>query len=662
MLSPKLYCILAIALACSTSCTPLRKKAERSEARGDYYLATQQYQRLYRQTAPQRRSERAYYAYRSGECLLRLRQLSKALGQYKHAERYAYPDSMLLLRLGYTLHGLGRYVEASNYYQRYLLCDSTSHLARIGLEGIRLAQRDTLPERGYNISSLQQTRHTASDYAPYISGANNALYFASRRAMGRGIKKSSIQQSTGERTAEIYRLEREPQGQWSHRLSLDSLGRELRGELSSICFSPSGQRVYYSYTEGRGKSEVYTATRLSNGSWGRGERLAIWELRDREVMGVSLNASGTKLFFSSRDSLLSSDIYEVDIDGAKVLSQPRRLPSSINTPAEELSPYAVGDSLLYFASDGHASYGGFDLYRAKWQCDGSWSVEHLPAPLNSSADELGIAVDKLLSIGGGDLEYEERGIIASSREDARGRTQLYEYRRTKQESRIDGRVLDREGYPIVGANIRLVARRGKIGEELATSRQDGSFGFAIGESNQYILRASHEGYLSQYAELTTELGDSNETFQIDFRLASKRIPEVLESLYYAFDSDTILPESKASLDELYKILVDNPSISIRLSAHTDRVGSDAYNEALSLRRAKRVVEALQAYGIDPTRIEAEGLGSRAPHIVGGRDSERYPFLREGDCLDSSYISKLKSHEEQAICDALNRRTTFRCIE
>lgn len=83
---------------------------------------------------------------------------------------------------------------------------------------------------------------------------------------------------------------------------------------------------------------------------------------------------------------------------------------------------------------------------------------------------------------------------------------------------------------------------------------------------------------------------------------------VLEDLYYDFDRHEIRPDAALVLDELLQTLKDNPTLKIELSSHTDSRGSDAYNLALSQRRAKSAVDYLISKGISPDRLEARGYG------------------------------------------------------
>ncbi|WP_177181155.1 OmpA family protein [Parapedobacter koreensis] len=78
-------------------------------------------------------------------------------------------------------------------------------------------------------------------------------------------------------------------------------------------------------------------------------------------------------------------------------------------------------------------------------------------------------------------------------------------------------------------------------------------------------------------------------------------------------SATIKPESAGVLNSIAAVLAQHPDIRVRIVGHTDAVGDDAANQALSERRAAAVKEALQAeYTIDAARLEATGKGEAEP--------------------------------------------------
>jgi outer membrane protein OmpA-like peptidoglycan-associated protein len=87
---------------------------------------------------------------------------------------------------------------------------------------------------------------------------------------------------------------------------------------------------------------------------------------------------------------------------------------------------------------------------------------------------------------------------------------------------------------------------------------------------------------------------------------------ILHNLFFATNQTTILPESESALQDLYDLLNENPEIRIRITGHTDNVGSDKANQRLSEGRANSVRNDLIKRGIAGNRIEAEGKGESQP--------------------------------------------------
>ena len=85
---------------------------------------------------------------------------------------------------------------------------------------------------------------------------------------------------------------------------------------------------------------------------------------------------------------------------------------------------------------------------------------------------------------------------------------------------------------------------------------------------------------------------------------------VIKNLFFASAETRILPQSEPSLRELYEFLAENPEVRIRITGHTDWVGTDADNQKLSEGRAESVKASMVERGIDASRIETEGKAGR----------------------------------------------------
>ena len=126
----------------------------------------------------------------------------------------------------------------------------------------------------------------------------------------------------------------------------------------------------------------------------------------------------------------------------------------------------------------------------------------------------------------------------------------------------------------------------------------------------YSLVVESPGYLKQ---TTWVLVEPDKPLARDFRLVAEGMVITLRGIYFEFDKATITPESRPDLEEAAKILIQNPTILVEIQGHTDSVGSDKYNQQLSERRAKAVVNYLvQDLGIEEMRLTAKGYGESRP--------------------------------------------------
>ncbi|MFA6582974.1 MAG: OmpA family protein [Elusimicrobiaceae bacterium] len=99
---------------------------------------------------------------------------------------------------------------------------------------------------------------------------------------------------------------------------------------------------------------------------------------------------------------------------------------------------------------------------------------------------------------------------------------------------------------------------------------------------------------------------------------SRQIPPV----EFEFDSAVLLPESYKSLDKIGEILIKHPTLKLIVEGHCDDIGSDEYNDWLSLERAKAVKSYLVELGVYPDYVKVYGYGKRRPIVYGESDQAR----------------------------------------
>jgi OOP family OmpA-OmpF porin len=87
---------------------------------------------------------------------------------------------------------------------------------------------------------------------------------------------------------------------------------------------------------------------------------------------------------------------------------------------------------------------------------------------------------------------------------------------------------------------------------------------------------------------------------------------VLRGVNFDFDKSDIRPDAQVILDSAAEILNENPSARVEVAGHTDSVGTEEYNQGLSERRARAVVDYLAGKGVSADRLSPSGYGESRP--------------------------------------------------
>lgn len=645
-----IYVLFLLIVSSLYSCKSAKlSDAEEKQRIGEYYEAAAIYRKVYTKTSPKKRDLRGYIAYRMAECNRLINNTAKATSAYMNAIRYDYPDSTVYLRMGQMLQKTGRYPEAIKNYDIYMENDPSNLLAINGIQGCELAPGWKKNPTRYEVRRMDKFNSRRGEFSPMLAGDKyDQLYFASSRSKDKDAKVSAI---TGQNNNNLFLVKQDEKGAWLAPVELeDEVNTEY--DEGTPSFSPDGNTMYYTYCaqdpEGPRTAEIYISTR-SSAKWGKGTRATIVKDSVTALGHPSISPDGKYLYFVSDavGGFGGKDIFRARVAGND-FGPMENLGEEINTPGDEMFPYVRDSVTLYFASNGHPGMGGLDLFKATQDSTGEWKVENLGAPINSMADDFGITF----------AGKEERGFFCSNRNDARGYDHIYSFERPTITIFIEGIVNDVDEYPIEDATVRIV---GKDGLNVKVPvKKDGTYRVELERDIRYVMMASARGYLNQNYELHTGPEEKNETYIVDFFLSPISKPVVIDNIFYDFDKATLRPESKKALDEMIKMLNDNPNVTIELGAHTDRKGTDQYNERLAQRRAQSVVDYLIAGGIEAARLEAKGYGESVPKTINKKMAKQFDFLKEGDVLTEEFILALPP-EQQEIADQINRRTEFKVL-
>jgi peptidoglycan-associated lipoprotein len=631
------------------SCKPVKLSvAEEKQRIGEYFEAAEMYRRLYARSKATERDKRAYVAYRMGLCYQKISDVQRASSAFLNAVRYGYPDSLLMLRMAQVYHQGGKYGEAVACYEGFLERNPESVQAVNGLEGCRLAEWMREHPTPYVVRRMEVFNSRFGEFGPMFAGeAGDRVYFASSRA--KKVSRDSISSITGQLTNNIFLAEKDERGEWKKPVVLEDAVNTIYDE-GTPSLSADGNTMFYTYCEsdpfGSRPSEI-RAARRSGAAWGVGERTGLVKDSVTSVGHPALSPDGKYLYFvSDASGFGGKDIFRARVVGLNDFGGFENLGPQINTGGDEMFPFVRDSVTLYFASDGHPGLGGLDIFKAVRDSLGVWQVENMGSPVNSMGDDFGITFE-------GDRES---GFFSSNRNDARGYDHIYAFERPGVTVFIEGVVLDDEDYAVEDAVVRIVGRDGL--NEKVSVRPDGSYRVQLERDVGYVMMAGAPGFLNQNFELRTDPEEKSETYFVDFYLSPIHRPTVVENIFYAFDQATLRPESKQALDDIIRVLNDNPHVTLEMGAHTDRKGPERYNEGLAQRRAQSVVDYLVAAGVAQGRLTAMGYGKSEPKTVTKRMAEECDFLTEGVRLTEEFILTL-TPDQQEIADQFNRRTEFR---
>lgn len=640
--------VIAVAGSALTGCGGAKLSvADEQMARGEYYDASKTYRKIYNKlTKREQRPQRGEVAYKMGKCYQKLNMAARASASYQNAIRYGVTDSMARLYLAQSLHAEGKYVPAIKAYEEFLELSPSNPVALSGLEGAKASAALKKNKTRWVVRQDKLLNSRRADFSPMFNG--DILYFTTTNEKVTGDKRSEI---TGMKKSDIWMSKKDEQG---NRLRPEPVEGELNSELDEgiMSFSPDGSTMYLTKARREPNAntgvEIYTSQR-SDAKWSAPVKFEITADTVSSYAHPAVSPDGNYLYFASdMPGTGGKDIWRINLKERS--GSLENLGTDINTPGDEMFPYMLTDSIMYFSSDGHPGLGGLDIFCATLQPSGRWTVTNMGSPINSEADDFGMTF-----LPGAD---HPQGYMSSNRGDGRGYDHIYTFELPDLKINISGWVVDRDDEPVPNSVIRIVGNDGSI--QKAVARDDGSFSFPLQRGVSYVMMACGRGYLNAKQEFTADNAEEDAEYEIDFVLASINKPNIIENIFYDFDKATLRPESEEALDELVKLLADNPNITIEMASHTDRVGTEEYNLDLSERRAKAVIDYLISKGIAPERLQHQGYGKSRPKVVTKRVNKLYPQFKEGDVLTEEYISNLPPEDQEA-ADQVNRRTEFQVL-
>ncbi|MCB9234674.1 MAG: PD40 domain-containing protein [Bacteroidia bacterium] len=464
---------------------------------------------------------------------------------------------------------------------------------------------------GPNINSMGQ------EYLPYLTADDEILFFTARR-----------KECTGEYSAELrdfaedFFFSEKKNGDWQ---MLENLGPPVNTELNegAASFSPDGQYVYFTgcnRKDGFGSCDLYVS-KLNGRVWSEPENLGPTVNSPGWDSQPCISNDGKTLYFAStrNGGKGQSDIwFTTKVNGSWTPAQ--NLGEPINTIGRENSPFLHADGqTLYFSSDEHPGFGGFDLFLSKSVHNGWGRPMNLGYPLNTNADERNIFVNA----------KGDKGFTNSDRDGGLGGYDIYSFElderiRPKFTTFVRGVVLDNvTSKPLEGTLTFINLETGDTIRQVASNSYSGKFLLSLPMDQDYAAFSDAKGYLFKSQNFTLK-GAQEEYFDLIIRLdpIEEGKPIVLENIFYETAKFDLKEESEAELNHLVYFMKINPKITIEISGHTDDVGSDQDNLLLSDNRANSVKKYLVEKGIPDQRITAVGYGESRPMFPNDSDEHR----------------------------------------
>ncbi len=304
---------------------------------------------------------------------------------------------------------------------------------------------------------------------------------------------------------------------------------------------------------------------------------------------------------------------------------------TINTPYAEYSPYLHPDGrTLYFSSSGHYGLGGLDVFVATRRSDSSWTEWSEPVNLgkeiNGPYNDWGFQITTE-----GDLAYyatAEKKADCWEDDTATPRTgcgpsdifstDLPAAVRPAVTVTVFGKVMDPDKNPleaeIVWNDLTLNKSAG-----IAKSHPDsGDYLIILPAGHKYGYSAEKEGYMGasetlDFTDVTTytEYRHDIILYPLD-KLIDDKITLRMNNIFFDFDKSTLRPESYHELNRWVEVFKKHPDLKAEIHGHTCWIGTEAYNEGLSGRRATAVVNYLATQGISGSRLTKKGFGETRP--------------------------------------------------
>ncbi|MGE0560881.1 MAG: OmpA family protein [Flavobacteriales bacterium] len=508
------------------------------------------------------------------------------------------------------------------------------------------------------------------EYGAIISADESVMMFTSRRNTTTG---GGIAEGLNEYYEDIY-ITNKVDGKWTAPANMGTNVNSNEHD-ATVAVAPDAQSMII-YKDDKGDGNLYE-TKLVGATWSKPVKMNKYINSKYHESSASYSNDAKTLYFVSNKpgGFGEHDIYYTKWDPIKKdWGEAVNVGAVINTKHNEESVVIHPDGkTIYFSSQGHETMGGYDIFMSKLQDDGvTWGKpENIGYPINSVDDDVFFVINasgrrgyyssfKADGYGEKDIYMitflgpekplqlsAEDNLLANIAEPVREK--LIEKQvdaGTKRITILKGVVRDAKTLKPLYSDIELIdVEENKTLAKFESNETTGKYLVSLPSGKNYGLIVRADGYLfhSENFNIPETAAYQEVVKNIDLMRVEVGSKIVLKNIFYDYNKATLRDASKNELDRLIKLLVENPTLKIELSAHTDSRGGDKYNEDLSQRRAQSCVDYLIKGGIATDRLVSKGYGEQQLIVS---DAE---------------IAKLKFEDEKEEAHQQNRRTEFKIL-
>jgi tetratricopeptide (TPR) repeat protein len=394
----------------------------------------------------------------------------------------------------------GKLNEAIEYFEKFLSHKKAStedkQDAQIYINQCKYAleqMKSPVPVIIQNLGALVNSRY--DEYTPSITADGKKLYFTARRNDTKGGKMD--ENGDYKYFEDIYYSEwNETTGAWSQATQVEGeLNTETYDAVLSISPSGNGMFVYKNNVNNAGDI-FYSEYRPATNEWSAAEKLPRPINTSYFEGSASITSDGQTLYFVSEqpEGLGQGDIYVAHKSGDK-WGAPESMSESINTELDEKFVFIhPNGKTLYFASNGHQTLGGYDIFKSEL-INGEWSLPiNLGYPINTVNEESTFSLTK-----------DNRTMyIAAEYDDSQGERDIYsidvsQYAVVSRGHEIRTCALIKIRCTENGSeelkNVKVEARLTSTGKVIAErqTNSDGWAFFAIPGNQDYTISAEYDG-------------------------------------------------------------------------------------------------------------------------------------------------------------------------